>query len=228
MKATTILNAATRTTSTPEYNSRIRRTACGYLFLYSATGELLAAISTPGEANHRDILDWGAWMADKSAAEYPEAASATIFWGEIGIGAVEVLHHEAEAASVENLCTVIEQMNVKSKWDKGVTAAALDILRDFDRVPTTRNELTAAILNGAKDWAQYSEGACTLIFDEDIAERFCTASEIKRLSNRSGLRGYLPNGENWMQLQARALKQAARRIARAAAILSCGYTLKFA
>lgn len=65
------------------------------------------------------------------------------------------------------------------------------------------------LLNGADNWNQYSRGGCYLVYDADIAELLCTPSELKR--TRNGERR--PNGrEEWLDVQARALHQAARRI----------------
>ena len=65
------------------------------------------------------------------------------------------------------------------------------------------------MLNGAQDWNKYSWGGSSLIYDGDIAERLCTPSELKK--TRNGERR--PNGrEEWLDTQARALHQAAKRV----------------
>ena len=62
------------------------------------------------------------------------------------------------------------------------------------------------LLNGAEDWQQYSEGGFSLIFDTDICKRLCSPSEQKKTQN--GKRK--PNSkEDWIDVQARALQQAA-------------------
>ena len=74
----------------------------------------------------------------------------------------------------------------------------------------------AAMLNGARDWNEYSCGGCSAIYDEHIARRLCTPSELRRTyyGNRR------PNNrETWLDVQARALFQAAANIRRAAAAL---------
>ena len=99
----------------------------------------------------------------------------------------------------------------RSTWSTAVTSDAIEIIdglegetveadgiRDFER----------QLLNGAQDWSAYSYGACALVYDCDIAERYCTPSELKR--TRHGERR--PNDhEEWLDVQARALYQAARR-----------------
>lgn len=71
--------------------------------------------------------------------------------------------------------------------------------------------LEKLLLNGADSWGQYSWGGCWLIYDSDIAERYCTASELKKTKGGK-LR---PNkNESWIEVQARALGQAASLIMR--------------
>jgi len=107
----------------------------------------------------------------------------------------------------------LETRKDRSAWNKGVTVYALELIDSLEENDVT--ELTGApadrqeMLNGAKDWAQYSWGGCALIYDEDIATRLCTASELKRTAH--GARR--PNArEEWLDVQARALYQAAYRI----------------
>lgn len=115
----------------------------------------------------------------------------------------------------------------RSAWGRGVTAYASDLLDQlqeaqegghFDpaRILEPRY-LRTAILTGATDWEEYSWGGCSLIYDGDIAERLCSPSELKK--TRNGERR--PNSrEEWLDVQARALSQAANRIFRAARALA--------
>lgn len=104
----------------------------------------------------------------------------------------------------------LEQRKDRSAWNKGVTAYALELLEDIaDNEEITKERL----LNGASDWNQYSWGGSSLIYDEDIAKRLCTPSELKK--TRNGERK--PNAsEEWLDTQARALFQACNRIIRIA------------
>ena len=74
-------------------------------------------------------------------------------------------------------------------------------------------ELDRAMLNGASDWAQYSWGGCSFIYDDDIAAALCTPSELKKTDNG---RRRPNNHEQWLDVQARALYQAAELIKRIA------------
>lgn len=105
----------------------------------------------------------------------------------------------------EKIEKVLKKEKARSAWNQGVIQYAFEILESMgDREITEKN-----LLSGAKDWHQYSEGGCALIYDVDICHRLCTPSEIKK--TKDGERR--PNKqENWIDVQARALYQAARLI----------------
>jgi len=95
----------------------------------------------------------------------------------------------------------------RSAWSRAVRLYAVELVESLDDSADLSNEklLVKALLNGADDWQQYSEGGCALIYDADIAERLCSPSELKR--TRNGWRN--PNArESWIDCQARALRQA--------------------
>ena len=110
----------------------------------------------------------------------------------------------------------LETRKDRSAWDKGVTIYALELLDEIKesidyngKEPETLEELKRIALNGAENWDEYSWGGCSLIYNGDIAERLCTPSELKK--TRNGERR--PNGrEEWLDVQARALRQAYNRI----------------
>ena len=99
----------------------------------------------------------------------------------------------------------LEEEKARSAWKTGVILYAFDILDNMEDGEVTEKNL----LNGADNWKQYSYGGCALISDIDICHRLCTPSEIKK--TKDGERR--PNKqENWLDVQARALYQAARLI----------------
>lgn len=111
--------------------------------------------------------------------------------------------------------TVIESANARSAWTRGVKAYALDLIAELPANVDygSPESLQADMLNGARDWKQYSWGGCSLIYNADIAARLCTPSELKK--TRNGERR--PNSrEEWLDTQARALYQASAAIIRAA------------
>ena len=102
----------------------------------------------------------------------------------------------------------------RSAWGRGVHAYAIELIESLDDSAdlSSENLLNKALLNGASDWQQYSEGGCALVYDSDIAERLCSPSELKRC--KGGERQ--PNArETWLECQARALAQAAALVRRA-------------
>ena len=99
----------------------------------------------------------------------------------------------------------LEKEKARSAWKTGVIQYAFDILDNMEDGEVTEKNL----LNGAKDWKQYSYGGCALIYDVDICHRLCTPSEIKKTKDGE----HRPNKqENWLDVQTRALYQAARLI----------------
>lgn len=99
----------------------------------------------------------------------------------------------------------IEATKVRSWWDEGVKLYASDLLEDLDQEDLDQSNLLKTLLNGAENWKEYSWGGCSLIYDEDIAWRLCTPSELKK--TKEGQKR--PNArEEWLDVQARALYQA--------------------
>lgn len=114
----------------------------------------------------------------------------------------------------------LEARKDRSAWNKGVTVYAFELLEEYQeraayegREAADRTEFKAWLLNGADSWESYSYGGSSLIYNGDIAERLCCPSEYKR--TREGERR--PNSrEEWLDVQARALYQAACRLSRIA------------
>lgn len=68
-------------------------------------------------------------------------------------------------------------------WNEGVKYYAFDVLEvlnyghsDTDFNSENIKELKEILLNGAKDWLQYSQGGCSLIYDDEIKERLICPS----------------------------------------------------
>ena len=119
--------------------------------------------------------------------------------------------------------TAIESAKARSAWNRGVVAYALELIEELEDAISggyfdaedieSPKLLERQLLNGASNWIEYSWGGCSLIYNGDIADRLCTPSELKK--TRNGERR--PNSrEEWLDTQARALRQASRQIIRAA------------
>lgn len=122
---------------------------------------------------------------------------------------------DENAGKIDRAREELKKRAARSAWKRGVIEYALELLDDLTEqyddgdVPTDAATLERDMLNGARDWSQYSWGGCSLIYDGDIAERLCTPSELK--ITRNGERK--PNArEEWLDVQARALFQAARLV----------------
>lgn len=136
------------------------------------------------------------------------------------------MYNNINLGTLEKALETLESRTDRSAWNCGVTLYARELLGDvvenveraYCAVPQTRAEFEHAALNGAGTWWEYSYGGLSLIYDCDIAERLCTPSELKKKHG-----GELnPNSrETWLDTQARALLQAARRAWNAVRAAEC-------
>ena len=103
------------------------------------------------------------------------------------------------------LLNKIAGIKCRSAWSKGVKAAAYDMVESYSDGNNCNITEPEQLLNGAKTAKDYSYGGCALIYDYDIAERFCAPWELKRC--KGGFKQ--PNSaENWCDVQARGIYQA--------------------
>lgn len=116
----------------------------------------------------------------------------------------------------------VESLKFRSKWQRAVQEDAVWLLEEM--MDIHEDEVTAGVMYfgsiegvervlrmGADTWKDFSEGGGALIYDGDIAKHYCTDSELKK--TRNGERK--PNSrESWLDVQARALWQAAQLIKR--------------
>ena len=108
------------------------------------------------------------------------------------------------------LTNKLNAIKANSAWKKGVKDYALEMVESAE-IELTPENAKVTLLNGAKDWSQYSHGGCSAIYDADIAERLCTPSELKKKKDGD----LQPNTrETWLDVQSRALSQAFNLIIR--------------
>lgn len=114
---------------------------------------------------------------------------------------------------IDKMRKIIDGTRGRSAWVRGVKAYAVELVDALEEgVAGGYDDITSiaglrrAMLNGAASWQQYSEGGSALVYNEDIARRLCTPSELRR--TRGGERDPNPH-EDWIKCQARALHQAA-------------------
>lgn len=133
-----------------------------------------------------------------------------------------------KAQEAKNLANAVRESarrhTGRSAWDRGVFEYVDELLTNYvERVDYAEErgleipELHRVILlNGSDNWEQYSYGGFSLIYDEDIAKRLCTPSELKKSKNGD----LCPNRyETWLDVQARALFHACRMITAEASLL---------
>ncbi len=121
----------------------------------------------------------------------------------------------------------INSFSTRSAWDRGVNEYALELVDNLEQAAidgyfsedglSSKAAVSQTLLNGADSWSEYSWGGSALIYNCDIAERLCCPTEMKK--TRGGERR--PNrAEEWLDVQARALSQAAYRVKRAALMVA--------
>lgn len=136
------------------------------------------------------------------------------------------MYNKINLGTMKKALESLESRTDRSAWNRGVTLYTRELLADvvenvehaYFAAPQTRAEFERAALNGAGTWGEYSYGGSSLIYDCDIAERLCAPSELKK--KRGGELN--PNSrETWIDTQARALLQAARRAWNAVRAAEC-------
>lgn len=103
----------------------------------------------------------------------------------------------------------------RSAWDRGLVSYVYQLLDNglmtSERVAAPApdhitRQLAAWLMGGADSWREYSYSGCAIICDDEIARTLCAPWELRR--TRDGARR--PNSrETWLDVQARALGQAA-------------------
>ena len=124
-------------------------------------------------------------------------------------------------ADIEKALEKVMATSPRSAWCRGVKAYAVELLEEIQEAidwneehgkgaeSYTPSELEKLALNGARNWTEFSEGGCALVYTADIVERLCTPSEIRMF--RDGKRSVLFRC-HCLEWQSRALWQAFRLI----------------
>lgn len=123
---------------------------------------------------------------------------------------------------ISDIRNEIENYPSRTSWERGVRSFAVDIFDKYieqlklnlwdDRVRI--GKITEeSMLNGAKNWNQYSRDGNYLIYNRDICRSLYNKKEQKRTKC-----GELPpnDHEDWLDVQGKALQQAAQIVMRIA------------
>jgi len=110
-----------------------------------------------------------------------------------------------------------------SRWLEAVKEDAVDLLDKYiewhGENASFKKENIKELLNGAENWNQYSYGGLALVDDSRIAAHYCAPSELKKFGYVDYGNGFESIGshpsskETWLDVQARALRQAEMLIA---------------
>lgn len=118
--------------------------------------------------------------------------------------------------TVKEIKEKLEKRNKGSVWKRAVKEDAIRLLDYFvEYYSINEGENVnfdvpnfAELRQGAKDWVQFSYGGCAYVWDTDIAQHYCTPSELKKVQDKEGGVKKPNSKENWLDVQARALFQA--------------------
>lgn len=129
----------------------------------------------------------------------------------------ETAETSANANIIYRIADIIEALPARSAWSRAKKEYAVELLDNLRAAAAyaaangepspleSRETVRAALLNGARDWKEYSYCGCSLIYNGDIAARCCNPSELRRTHGGEKR----PNArEDWLDVQARALYQA--------------------
>lgn len=131
----------------------------------------------------------------------------------------KIFEVETTADTFEEIRENIRKETTRGAWSHGITEYALELLEDLEQFVNdgyvditdlhSPYMCTKAVMNGAESWHDYSWGGCSLIYDNQIAERLCSPSELKKTDYGRKK----PNArEEWLDVQQRALYQANQRL----------------
>ena len=203
-----------------EFEFDDEKTGYGYYYLIDAEAE-----ATEAEPETETAEKAAETETETTPAAEPETVTETV---EAETAETETAP-TAEAETVETtegteadviiacMAWIIAATPAHSAWARGVRAYAAELCNSLRGAAAyaaetgassplaDRETVRAALLNGARDWSEYSWGGCALIYDGDIAARVCTPSELRR--THDGQRAPNPR-ETWLDVQARALYQA--------------------
>ena len=112
---------------------------------------------------------------------------------------------------VIDIKSVIESLPAeRSAWRRGVRQYAMDLIEDLpDFQDLNPENCQEVLLNGAVSWKEWAYGGCGLVYDCAIAERLCTPSELRK---KRGGELEPSSHESWLDVEARAVSQAAAAI----------------
>ena len=103
------------------------------------------------------------------------------------------------------------KQHTSTKLDKAILDDAIDLLDNLKETSyqiDTMKDVRKALLNGARDWNQYSYGGCALIYDGDIANHYLSEDKQQDFKFKRGPENGCWNGIKLLDFQATCLREA--------------------
>lgn len=122
-----------------------------------------------------------------------------------------------EMVTYEQLYESVRKHKARSAWCRGVKQYAMDLMlyntlyNEYDNDTDEIQDIKLyekTLLEGARDWKEYSWAGCSYVDNEKIAKILCTPSELKKVRRNDGSYRKPNAREEWLDTQARALYQA--------------------
>lgn len=144
------------------------------------------------------------------------------------VNATVYIFNNAERAINQIQDYIQDNAPKRSQWDRGVKKYAIELVEnianaveyDFDNIYClmTTHKAETLLLNGACNWRHYSASGCALCYNRDIAYRLAPAWHFRKT-----IEGALPpnSSETWIDVQSRALAQAAALVQSAVKAVFC-------
>lgn len=169
-----------------------------FIPLYDRTANPVKALACVPITLDKEIIGWNEYAVKYTRDDGSTAFASTPYF----ISAFCITKTKDVLVFIER-----EQMRQRSAWRRGVYELAYMMIENLD-MPFLHMEysrLWRQLLNGADSWLDYSHAGLALINDTDIAKMLSTPSKLKRTHNGEKQ----PNRrETWLDIQARALRQA--------------------
>ena len=133
------------------------------------------------------------------------------------------MENKKDLLNYNNIIQTLEEWkkHTSTKLDKAIlddAIALLDNLKYTSYQINTLKDVRKALLNGARDWNQYSYGGCALVYNYDIAKHYLSEDKQQDFKFKRGPEKGCWNGIKLLDFQATCLREASRACLKAITI----------
>lgn len=123
------------------------------------------------------------------------------------------MENKKDLLNYNNIIRTLEgwKQHTSTKLDKAILDDAIDLLDNLKETSyqiNTMKDVRKSLLNGARDWNQYSYGGCALIYDGDIADHYLSEDKKNDFKFKRGPEKGCLNGIKLLDFQATCLREA--------------------